>query len=238
MRWRASMSEPVATRTDNPLLAGWHSARALLVPGLVLQAAALSLVLTYYLVPAAGGFFALLGRWHTAGGYAFSAVSTAVCGGVIPFLFLRARPDTRAAHPWPHLVFFVLYWAWKGAEVDLWYRSLGWVFGHDNQAKTIVGKIIADQFVYNPLYTTPVANLCFAWKDAGFRWKPVADDVRAGGWYARRVLPVLVSVWCLWIPVVACVYALPSPLQIPLFNVVLCFWSMLFAHITTRQARG
>ena len=26
-----------------------------------------------------------------------------------------------------------------------------------------------------------------------------------------------------------------SPLQMPLFNIVLCFWSMLFAHLTSRQ---
>jgi hypothetical protein len=42
-------------------------------------------------------------------------------------------------------------------------------------------------------------------------------------------------VWFLWIPVVCCVYALPLPLQMPLFNIVLCFWSMLFTHITARQ---
>lgn len=230
------MSRSTVSPAESPLLAGLYSARALLGPGLVLQGAALALVLTYYFVPAAAGFFATLGRWQTEGGFAFSAVSTAVCGGVIPFLFLRAHRDTRATHPWSHLGFFIAYWAWKGAEVDLWYRSLAWVFGHDHAVRTIVSKILADQFAYNPFYAAPCGNLFFAWKDAGFRWGPVLADIRAGGWYRRRVLPVLISVWCLWIPVVACVYSLPSPLQMPLFNIVLCFWSMLFAHITSRQA--
>jgi len=44
--------------------------------------------------------------------------------------------------------------------------------------------------------------------------------------------------WLIWIPVVSCVYALPSPLQMPLFNLVLCFWSMLFAHITSKQSQA
>jgi hypothetical protein len=131
-----------------------------------------------------------------------------------------------------------LFWAWKGAETDLWYRILAAAFGDDNGVGTIVGKVAADQFGWNALYAAPVGNLCFAWKDAGFRWAPVAADVRAGRWYYRRVLPVLLGVWAVWIPVVSCVYALPAPLQIPLFNIVLCFWSLLFVNITARQNRG
>ncbi len=218
-----------------PWQAGLHSARDLFRPGLVLQSAALALVLAYYYVPAAHGFFAELAGWRNAGGFAFSALAGALCGGVLPFLYLRLLPATRASHPWPHLVFFALYWAWKGAEVDLVYRTLAVVFGNGTGPGTVGLKVMADQFGYNVLYSGPVSCLCFAWKDAGFRWAPVAADLRAGRWYYRRVVPVLLSIWALWIPVVCCVYALPPALQNPLFNVVLCFWSLLFATITARQ---
>lgn len=221
-----------------PWAAGRDSIRTLLVPGLLLQAAALGVVLAYYFVPATGSLFAQLGRWQSAGGFAFSAVTSALCGGLLPFLFLRLHPDTRATHPWPHLAFFVLFWIWKGMEVDLWYRTLAWLYGNGHDAVTVARKVLSDQFGFNPFYAAPVGNLCFAWKDAGFRWAPVAADLRAGRWYYRRVLPVLLTVWGLWIPVVTCVYALPLPLQMPLFNIVLCFWSMLFAHITGRQNAG
>lgn len=222
---------------EAPWLAGWHSVRALLRPGLALQAVAIGVVLAYYFVPAAAGFFAGLARWQTEGGFAFSAASTALCGGLLPFLFLRLHPDTRQASAWPLVFFFVFFWAWKGAEVDLWYRTLARLYGDDAGTGTVVCKILSDQFGFNPLYATPVGNLCFAWKDAGFRWAPVWADVRAGRWYQRSVLPVLLAVWFLWIPVTACVYSLPQPLQMPLFNIVLCFWSMLFSHITARQNR-
>jgi hypothetical protein len=224
-----SSSEP------SPWAVGRHSLRALLVPGLVLQAVALSVVLAYYFMPASGALFAQLAQWQSTGGFAFSAASTVVCGGLLPFLFLRLHPDTRGAHPWPHLVFFIIYWAWKGAEVDLWYRIMSVWYGPGHDVATVACKVLSDQFGYNPLYATPVSALCFAWKDAGFRWAPVAADLRAGRWYYRRVLPVLLPLWAIWIPVVACVYSLPSPLQMPLFNIVLCFWSMLFAHITSKQ---
>lgn len=233
------MSRPNSENDSSPpWRSGLHSARALLWPGLILQATALALVLAYYFVPAAAGVFARVGAWQRAGGYAFSAGATVLCGGVLPFLFLRFHRDTRATHPWPHLAFFVVYWAWKGAEVDLWYRTLAGIFGDSHDAATIAYKVLSDQFGYNPFYATPVSILCFAWKDAGFRWAPVAADVRAGRWYYRRVVPVLITLWCIWFPVVTCVYALPLPLQMPLFNVVLCFWSMLFAHVTSRAARS
>jgi hypothetical protein len=227
-----------ATVEEAPWRAGWHGVQALFRPGLVLQAAALGLVLSYYFVPAAHGLFDRFATWRTEGGYWFSAALSALCGGVLPFLYLRFNPATRAANPWPLIFFFSLFWVWKGVEVDLWYRILSGWFGDGTDAGTIARKVAADQGGFNPLYAAPVGNLIFAWKDAGFRWAPVWADVRAGRWYYRRVFPVLLTVWALWVPVVCCVYTLPPALQIPLFNIVLCFWSLLFTHLLTGQARG
>jgi hypothetical protein len=222
---------------ESPWRAGWESARLLLWPGLVLQSVALALVLAYYFVPEAHGVFSRIALRREAGGYFFSALSTAICGGVLPFLYLRANPATRTAHPWSQFAFFAGYWAWKGAEVDLLYRSLNRLFGHEVVFLTVAAKVLMDQLVYNPLYATPVGALCYAWKNAGFRWAPVIADLRAGRWYLRRVVPAQLALGCVWVPVVSCVYALPPALQIPLFNVVLCFWSLLFASITSRQHR-
>ncbi|HEY4302159.1 MAG TPA: hypothetical protein VGM73_14890 [Candidatus Didemnitutus sp.] len=218
-----------------PWREGWESARALLRPGLFLQAVAVAVVIAYYAVPSAAPAFAALARWKAAGGYTFSALASVVCGGIVPFLYLHSRPASRQRQPLAQFAFYCLFWAWKGAEVDLWYRILGSVFGAENRPGVVALKVLCDQFLYNPLYTTPVGNLLFAWKDAGFRWKPVRRDLQAGQWYWRRVIPALIAVWSLWIPVVCCVFALPSALQVPLFNVVLCFWSMLYISITLRQ---
>ncbi len=227
------MSPTSTVNRAAPWQAGWRSAKALLRPGLVLQLMALGLVLSYYYLPAAREGFVSLARWRTEGGYLFSAFASAFCGGVLPFLYLHFTRTDRAAYPWPHLAFFAFFWAWKGSEVDLLYRTLTLLYGDAPTAAVIARKVLTDQFVFNVFYAAPVGNLIFAWKDAGFKWGPVMADVRGGGWYARTVLPVLIGVWAVWIPVVSCVYALPPPLQIPLFNVVLCFWSLLFAHIIT-----
>ena len=224
--------------SESPGRAGWESARQLFWPGLVLQSTALALVLAYYFVPAAHGLFAWIAAWKEAGGFIFSAISTAFCGGVLPFLYLRWNPATRTAHPWSQLTFFILFWAWKGAEIDLLYRSLDWVFGHNPDFQTVAAKVLVDQLIYNPCYATPFSSIFYAWKNAGFRWAPIRADLQAGRWYMRRVVPVQLALGCVWFPVVICVYALPPALQIPLFNVVLCFWSLLFAAITSRQAKS
>lgn len=223
---------------ESPWRVGWEGARLLIRPGLVLQTIALALVLAYYFVPAARGFFAQIAVWREAGGYFFSAASTALCGGVLPFLYLRWNPATRTSHPWPQLAFFTLFWVWKGAEVDLLYRSLGWLFGNEANFQTIASKVLMDQLVYNPIYATPIGIIFYSWKNVGFRWSLVLADLRAGRWYSRQVVPAQFAVWCVWGPVVSCIYALPPALQIPLFNIVLCFWSLLFAYITTHQNRN
>ena len=224
------MTTPTLIR-EAPWQAGWRSARILFRPGLILQAVALGSVLSYYYLPDAREGFDSLAHWRTQGGYLFSALASALCGGLLPFLYLHFTSADRTAYPWPHVVFFTLFWAWKGAEVDLLYRTLTTLYGDQPTVAVIVRKVLTDQFVFNVFYAAPVGNLFFAWKDAGFRWGPVIAEVRAGGWYGRGVLPVLIGVWAVWIPVVSCVYALPAPLQIPLFNIVLCFWSLLFAYI-------
>jgi len=44
-----------------------------------------------------------------------------------------------------------------------------------------------------------------------------------------RSLVVMVSIWAVWLPAVVIIYSFPSPLQLPLFNIVLCFWCLLLS---------
>jgi hypothetical protein len=41
---------------------------------------------------------------------------------------------------------------------------------------------------------------------------------------AFSVPATLMSTWAVWTPAVVIIYCLPPPLQIPLFNLVPCFW--------------
>ena len=101
-------------------------------------------------------------------GYVYSGISTAVFGGIIPYLFLIATkrvPNGRAAG---EFAFYLGFWLWKGVEVDALYRLQGLMFGNTVTVPTIAAKTCVDQFVYNPLWAAPTQVIFFLWKDAGF----------------------------------------------------------------------
>jgi hypothetical protein len=40
----------------------------------------------------------------------------------------------------------------------------------------------------------------------------------------------LIANMAVWVPAVAVIYALPTPLQLPMQNMVLCFYTLIVAH--------
>ena len=229
---------PTATTVDDaPWRAGLHSARALRGPGLVVIAVAASVVVAYYSHAPTHAALERLAAFRTRGGYVFSAMANLVFGGLLPFLILRLNSATRPVHPWRHLLFFAAYPAWKGVEVDLLYRFQAVLFGGTNDWLVVLKKMLVDQLVYTPL-TVSYAVVLYAWKDAGFRAAAPLADLRAGRWFARRVFPVLLAVWCVWVPTVCCIYALPLALQFPLNCAINFLWMTLFSLITVRQNHG
>jgi hypothetical protein len=211
------------------------AARANLLPGLVLQAFAVALVASYYLHAPTRAALDSLAAVKARFGFAYSIVSTALFGAVIPFLYMRLHPRTRAATPAAHGLFYLGFWAYKGFEVDLFYRVQGWLFGTQPTWAVIAKKVIVDQFVYCVLLSMPFTVLAFYWKDIGFdRRRLRALDIPG---FLKAALPVaLLGTWIVWIPAVTVIYCLPSALQIPLFNIVLCFYALMIAALNARNA--
>lgn len=225
----------IASNAGAPWRAGLAGARANLVPGLVLQAAALALVIAYYRHAGAHQLLQNLTAIRAEWGAAFAIFSTGLFGGVIPGLYLKARRATRQRYTWGQLAGFTGFWAYKGFEIDLMYRGLAWLVGEKSDVPTIAIKAMLDQFVYSPIIAVPVTALFYHWVDVHFNGGAVAADVRPVGWYRRRVVPILISNLGVWVPAVCIIYALPTPLQLPLQNLVLCFFTLLLAHATRER---
>lgn len=223
------------THREPPWLAGWRGARANLLPGLVLQVIALLGVLAYYHHAPTRAAFEQLTALRAATGYAFGVVSTGICGGLLPFLYLRSLPAYRHQYTWRQGLWLTAFWAYKGLEVEAWYRLLAHLVGAGHDLTTIVIKTLLDQGVYCPILAVPLTVVVYYWNAKGFRWRAVTDDLRTPGWYARRVLPTLLANAGVWIPAVAIIYALPTPLQLPLQNLVLMFFTLLLAHLNARR---
>ncbi len=222
---------------DEPVWqAGLRGARANLVPGLALQVLAVALVLAYYRWPAAEAALRGATEWRARFGVLFPIGITTLCGGVVPFLYLRAQPATRAAHPWRDFWFYAGYWAYRGFEIDLLYRVLAHVVGTGRDVGTLATKVAIDQFVYCLLIAVPMMVLSFGWRAEGYSWRRLRERMR-GRFLRHEVLPLYITNCAIWIPAVTAVYALPLPLQLPLCNIVLCFYTLLVSHMAAHQAK-
>jgi hypothetical protein len=201
-----------------------------LIPGFVLQLVALSLVVAYGHCDSVRAWLTFIGDAKERFGFEFSALSTAVFGGGLPFFVLLLSGRVAARHRIKVLCFYIGFWMWKGIEVDAFYRAQAYAFGNAATFAIIAKKTVVDQFIYNPLWAGPTQVLFFLWKDSDFAIPEVQRRLRAES-LLRRIVVVLVSSWVVWIPTVVIVYALPAALQIPMFNLVICFWSLLLTSV-------
>src|SRR5258708_6111018 len=172
---------------DSPWKIGLRGARANLLPGLALQVFALVLVLAYFWHTPTRGFLERLAHFRGETGFVYSIVATALFGGVIPSLYMRLDPATRDTTPWHHVLFYTLFWAFKGFEVDAFYRFQAWLFGSNADAATVAKKVVFDMFIYCPLWAVPESVVAYAWKDAGYRFRLVFTSMQRGLYYSPSV---------------------------------------------------
>lgn len=219
----------------SPLRQSLLAARANLAPGLALQISAGALVAAYFFSEPVRAALERLAAFRAEVGLPFALLSTMVFGALIPFAVLRLRRDTRSRYDHRQRLVLTLFWAYKGLEVSVFYSLQAHWFGEGRDLGTIALKTFVDQFVYCPLFAVPITWWVYAWVEHGFAWRPVLEEWRRPAWYARCALPLLVATWCVWVPAVAIIYQLPTPLQLPLQNVVLCFFTLLVIFLSRRE---
>ncbi|HKP04793.1 MAG TPA: hypothetical protein VJU77_15680 [Chthoniobacterales bacterium] len=219
------------------LALGWEAAKANAVPGFILQAAMLAVLIAYYLSPVFADLLNRLARYKTEHGLAFVVVSAVLAGAVLPEIFVivffqRCRPRAENLR---NLAFTVPTWGIDGILVDLMYRLNAVWFGDVTTVWVVTAKILVDQLGYNPFFAAPAEVLVYEWKNEGFSWKSVR---RALTWdhYRDKIVPTLLATWAVWGPLMAIIYSLPFALQFPLFSIALTFWVLLLTYMTNRFA--
>lgn len=202
-------------------------------PGLVLQAMALTLVLLYYFHGGTREILEVIGSWKLRYGYLYSGLSTALFGGLFPFIFLLFQRRIPKGQVFIMLAFYLLFWIWKGMEVDLFYRMQAGIFGDSNEWQVVFKKVLVDQLIYAPLWASPTMTICYLWKDAGFSFTKLKEMHRQESFF-RRWIRIMIPNTLVWLPAVAIIYNLPLLLQIPLFNLVLAFWTLILNTIAEK----
>ena len=231
-------STPQIITRDRPWTAGLRAARANVVPGLIVQALMLSIVMAYYFYPPTRGWLDGLAAVKARWGYGYSALNAIVAGAVIPELlriFLFQRGEFRRSNL-SNLLFTAPFWCVMGLVVDYFYQhQAGW-FGGRATFVVVAKKVLVDQFLYNPLFACPVTTWLYDWKSRGFSFQGTGVFF-TGGYYRDFVVPTLFATWGVWIPVVSILYSLPSMPQIPLFGFALSLWVMLYTWMSEQRAR-
>lgn len=196
--------------------------RANLLPGLILWTVGVAVVAAFYLWPAAQPAFARIAEAKSAWGFAFSCAASALFGGLVPWAVARALGRDM---PLSHGVFLTALCAYRGVEVDAFYRLQGVVWGDQASFATVAAKVACDQLGYSVLWSSPTAIALFAWRDGGFTAAAWRQAWRPSTILARERAVVLCN-WLVWTPTVCLVYSLPGHLQIPLFSLATTFWSL------------
>ena len=194
--------------------------RANLLPGLYLQFFALSIGLSYFYWPASQQTFQFFADLKAEYGALYAMISTSIFGGLIPYLYMLMSGKVRFL-PFYQLLFYVSIWAALGALINGFYALQVVLFGEGTDWLTILKKTTFDQFVFSVFITAPIIALAFLWKDQQFNWQKTKmhfDEL-----VKVQIPTTVVTTWIIWIPAVCIIYMMPTNLQIPLFNLVLCF---------------
>ncbi|MCB8932870.1 MAG: hypothetical protein H6534_05455, partial [Chthonomonadaceae bacterium] len=209
--------------------------RSQIGPLVVIQIAAVMLVIAYYRSPEMQTVAAKLAGVKVAGGLLFSFLAGGVAGGAIPeFARLLLRRIPRFDRAWAATAGYnALVYGVVGVQVDLFYQLQGLVFGTGNDAQTLIVKTAVDMSLFTTVISIPTAVFLYAWKRRGFRF----DGWRSAfsrRFYAKEVWPTLIPCWAFWIPVLLCVYAMPADLQFCFAVLAEAAWSMVFVFMVTR----
>lgn len=199
--------------------------------GFALQLFATLIVVAYFFSPAAQELLGVVARWRVEYGLRFSIVSTLFAGAVVPYLVLlgsgRLKPEQRLSEA----LFQGAFWLWRAIEVDYLYRVQAHMFGAEASPSVVAAKVAFDQFVYNPFWVVPLQTFLFLWKSEGFSLGRVrAALVRRS--FLERYVVGLVTSFAVWLPAVSAIYSMPTTLQLPLCNIVLCFWCLLLSFVS------
>jgi hypothetical protein len=220
-----------------PLALGWEAARANALPGLILQAMMLALLVTYYFSPATASALNRIAEYKKQHALPFVVLAAIAAGALLPELFvvLFFQKGKLCAQNFRNLAFTIPTWAIDGILVDLMYRSMAVWFGDVVTFPVVLAKICVDQFGYNPFVAAPGEVLVYQWKNTRFSWESVRC---AFTWkhYCEQIVPTLIATWAVWIPLMAIIYSLPAALQFPLFALALTFWVLLLTYMTNRFA--
>lgn len=205
-------------------------------PFVLIQLAALGVVVSYNFVPAVAGACEAIGEMKARYGYAFSAAAGILAGAVTPEIFkLIIQPGYRLNRARLRDLFLsFFYFGAMGMICDGLYRLFGIIYGPEASVRNAILKTLSDQFIFTPTLGTGIAAVYFPLYRGGWNFRKVFGGF-GWNWYLRTVVPILLPAWCYWIPMCILLYALPLRLQVPFAACATAAWGLLLTALTANR---
>lgn len=216
--------------------AGLNAAKQSIKPAAFVWGVMACVAALYYAVPASQGFFSALASIQKRMGPLFPFLGMGLSVGLIAeavkVLMSADKRWTRTntANASFNLVMFGAI----GVVQDHLYAFQERIFGTGTSLQVLVPKVLFDQFVWTVFFANPYQTILYLWKNNGFSARRVvAQMIPFKPFWGKQVLPVLITNWAFWIPMVAIIYCFPSELQLPLAILAVTIWVLLLSILTS-----
>jgi hypothetical protein len=219
----------------NAVFQGWQSAKANVIPGLIIVTIAALIVIAYYQIPAVSTSLDGLVKFRQQFGVWFAMVASAIGAGIIPGVYLlmlgRSRKGIRGA---VDLLFTCLVWAITAFAIDQFYIFQAWLWGSAANLQVLIGKMLIDQLIFTPLIGVQIPAIGFRLLDLNYDLAALWHDFRHD-WLIGVTTPILIACWLTWVPGTLVIYSLPLPLQIPMMALIQCFFALEVAYASSKM---
>lgn len=212
---------------------GIASARANVLPAVVLWTIAGALVVAYYGCAAVPEALAPFSRRLVVSGWIAPFLNRVLFCGVVPGLFLVFVPSLRPHHVGRVIVLEMLWNGALGVAGDWCFHLLNRLFGEGHDVLTLLLKTAVDQFVWTVVFIAPVNAVFHFWLARDCSFAAVRRDWTKR-FYSALVAPNLISNWCVWIPVQLATFTFPVDLQIHVNGIICAFWTLMCLQIGKR----
>ncbi|MGB1130817.1 MAG: hypothetical protein ACPG4K_12260 [Haloferula sp.] len=221
---------------SNSIRAGLSAARSSLKPALFVWSVMACIAVLYYAVPASQGAFAALDSLQKRLGLLFPFLGMGLSVGL---LAEAVKVAMSAEKRWTrgntiNAVFNLSIFGVLGVLQNHLYALQAQLFGTGTSLQVLVPKVLFDQFVWTVFFANPYQAILYTWKNNGFSWKRMSEKMRPfRTFWGTQILPVLITNWAFWIPMVAIIYCFPAELQLPLAILAVTIWVLLLSILTS-----
>ncbi len=218
---------------------GIKAARQSLVPACFVWGMMAIIAAAYYLMPSAAYFFdglefiqSRMGAWFPFFGM---GLSVGLLAEMVRMLSSKDKRWTRANTI--NACFNLIVFGILGILQDFFYVWQTQWFGNGQNFRTLASKVMVDQLVWTVFFANPYQTILFIWKENHFKFSKVWESMRPiKTFWGMRMLPVLITNWAFWVPMVSIIYSFPIRLQLPLAILSVTIWVLLLTFLTSNQS--